>query len=163
MSRISRDQMFMEIAQIVAKRGTCDRAQVGALLIINGRIVSIGYNGSKPGEAHCDDIGHKYVNGHCIRTIHAEINCIMFAYDYVVNVTRADGSCRDATLYVTHLPCDNCCKYIADHNARDYPYFKIKRVVYGKAYPVNISDLELCEKYTNLMKGGVYSVEQFEV
>lgn len=96
--RISRDRMFMDIAKIVAQRGTCDRAQVGAILVNKkNKIISIGYNGSPSGEKHCDEVGHLMFNGHCVRTIHAEENCL-----------------RDITLqgefvmYVTHYPCMKC-------------------------------------------------------
>lgn len=96
--RISRDKMFMDIAKIVAQRGTCDRARVGAILVNNeNKIISIGYNGSPSGEKHCDEAGHLMFNGHCVRTIHAEENCL-----------------RDITLqgefvmYVTHYPCMKC-------------------------------------------------------
>ena len=163
MSRISRDQMFMEIAEIVAKRGTCNRAYVGALLVSKGRIVSIGYNGSLPGEPHCDDVGHRLVNGHCTRTVHAEVNCIDFASNYLINHS---GSPIEVTLYVTHFPCVNCAKYIADINKREITLastVRIKRIVYGKRYPLDMSDYEVKKRIDLLKKGGVDRVEQFEL
>lgn len=51
--RISRDEMLMEMAQVVAKRGTCSRLQVGAVFAVEGRVVATGYNGAPPGLAHC--------------------------------------------------------------------------------------------------------------
>lgn len=51
--RISRDDMLMEMAHIVAKRGTCSRLQVGAVFAQDGRVVVTGYNGAPPGLAHC--------------------------------------------------------------------------------------------------------------
>lgn len=96
--RISRPKMFMEIAKTVAKRGTCDRAQVGAVLVNEfNKIISIGYNGSPHGEPHCDEVGHLMFNGHCIRTIHAEENCL--------EGTILQGK---YTMYVTHYPCMRC-------------------------------------------------------
>lgn len=92
--RISRDEMFIQIARIVARRGTCNRAQVGAVIVKDSRIISIGYNGSLPGEAHCTDVGCKIVDGHCIRTIHAEANAICWA-------ARNGVSVKDATMYVS--------------------------------------------------------------
>ncbi len=98
--RISRDKMFMEIAYTVAKRGTCDRAQVGAVLVDpNNNIVAIGYNGAPSGEPHCDQAGHIMYQGHCIRTIHAEENCI----NKIENMSEGRY-----TLYVTHYPCVKC-------------------------------------------------------
>ena len=163
MSRISRDHMFMEIAHIVAKRGTCDRAQVGAVLVSNGRIVSMGYNGSLPGEPHCDDVGHRLVDGHCTRTLHAEVNCLDFAYNYLVNRSNKDDSVINVTMYVTHLPCDNCIKHIVEANQRKHPYLKVTRIVFGKLYPSSMLASELIDKSTILRDGGVESLEQFEV
>ena len=98
MNRISRDRMFMEIAKVVAQRGTCDRARVGAVLVDSkNKVVSIGYNGAPHGEKHCDEVGHLMFDGHCIRTIHAEENCL-------------EGIVLEGkyTLYVTHYPCEKC-------------------------------------------------------
>lgn len=53
MERISREQMLMEVAQVVARRGTCSRAQVGVVFARDGRILATGYNGAPPGMAHC--------------------------------------------------------------------------------------------------------------
>ena len=53
MERITRDQMLMSVAQIVAQRGTCDRLQVGAVFSRDGRIIATGYNGVPMGLPHC--------------------------------------------------------------------------------------------------------------
>ncbi len=70
--RPSWDSYFMKIAEDVALRSTCDRAMVGAVLVREKHIISTGYNGSPAGLEHCDDIGHLMVDGHCVRTVHAE-------------------------------------------------------------------------------------------
>lgn len=46
---------FMDIAEIIAKKSTCLKSQVGSVAIKDGRIISIGYNGTAPGEIHCID------------------------------------------------------------------------------------------------------------
>lgn len=102
MSRISRDEMFIRIAQVVAMRSTCDRANVGAVLVKDNRVISIGYNGSKPGEPHCDEVGHLMENGHCVRTLHAESNAIDFA------TKMYPGGIKGLTIYCTHFPCMGC-------------------------------------------------------
>ena len=51
--RITRDEMLMEMAHTVAKRGTCSRLQVGAVFAQDGRVVVTGYNGAPPGLDHC--------------------------------------------------------------------------------------------------------------
>lgn len=97
--RPTRQQLFMEIAHVVAKRSTCFRLNVGAVVVVNDRIVSIGYNGAPAGEPHCagnDCPGVK--PGHC-PTIHAEENALKYA-------PPPTGAPRD--LYVTHAPCEGC-------------------------------------------------------
>jgi dCMP deaminase len=103
-NRVSRDQMFMEIAKVVAQRSTCDRARVGAVLVdpLN-HVISIGYNGSPHGEPHCDEVGHLLHEGHCIRTIHAEENCVSHAL-----IISSPEMIHPFTLYVTHYPCIKC-------------------------------------------------------
>jgi len=69
----------MRIAQEVATRSTCDRKNVGAVIVRDKTILSTGYNGSVRGMPHCDDVGHFMENGHCIATVHAEANAIIQA------------------------------------------------------------------------------------
>ena len=116
------DSYFMKIASAVSERSTCDRAMVGCVLVHDKRILTTGFNGSPAGQAHCDEIGHLMVDGHCIRTIHAETNAIIQAALHGV-------STRDATCYVTHLPCVNCTKALINAG--------ITRIVYGEAYRVD--------------------------
>lgn len=110
----------MSIALQVAKRSTCDRANVGAIIVKDRRILTTGYNGSPAGLPHCDDIGHLMVEGHCVRTLHAEQNAIIQAAYHGVSV-------QESTLYVTHQPCLNCAKMIINAG--------IRRVVFAGAYP----------------------------
>lgn len=107
-ARISRDQACIETALTWARRSSCDRAHVGAVIITHdGRPLSWGYNNPYKGQPHCDEVGHMIVNGSCIRTVHAEQNAIAF-------VARTGGSAlQGATMYVTHYPCFNCAKLIS--------------------------------------------------
>jgi len=95
------DSYFMKIAYAVSERSTCDRALVGCVLVLDKRILTTGFNGSPAGQPHCDEEGHLMVDGHCVRTIHAETNAIIQAALHGV-------STKGATCYVTHLPCINC-------------------------------------------------------
>ena len=111
----------MGIAKIVATRGTCDRLQVGAVLVKNNRIIATGYNGAPPGMPHCDGPeGHQMENGHCIRTVHAEENCILQA------AVMGGMSTVGATLYTTHSPCHHCFKAVTTAG--------VKRIVAGADY-----------------------------
>ncbi|NOZ51155.1 MAG: dCMP deaminase [Chloroflexi bacterium] len=136
-NRPSWDEYFMCIALQAAKRSTCDRAHVGAVIVRDRRILTTGYNGSPSGLPHCDDIGHLLVEGHCLRTIHAEQNAIVQAGYLGVSV-------RGGTLYVTHQPCLTCAKLIINAG--------IRRVVYAGTYPDNIARQFLAEAGVGLQQ-----------
>ena len=95
--RMGRHQLFMEIAHVVAKRATCMRLNVGAVLVKDRSIVSIGYNGAPPGEPHCEGSTCLAGGTSCKRTIHAEDNALQRSNNF-----------RGLDLYVTHSPCANC-------------------------------------------------------
>lgn len=133
------DAYFMNIASAVSERSTCDRAMVGCVLVRDKRILTTGFNGSPAGQEHCDEIGHLIVDGHCVRTIHAETNAIIQAALHGV-------SSRDATCYVTHLPCINCTKALINAG--------ITRIVYGEAYRMD-------ENAMNFLKAAEIEVVQY--
>ncbi len=142
--RQSVDEYFMEISSVVAKRATCLRHQVGAVIVKDKHILSTGYNGAPHGMAHCLDIGcmreqNNIPSGErheLCRAVHAEQNAIIQAAIHGV-------STKNATIYATHQPCILCAKMII--NA------KIKRVVYRGDYPdinaqkfLKEANVELC-------------------
>ena len=131
MTRPTWESYFIKIAEDVAVRSTCDRAKVGAVLVRNKHIISTGYNGSPAGLEHCDDVGHLMVEGHCVRTVHAEVNAIIQAAVFGL-------ATRDAVCYVTHFPCLNCTKTLI--NAR------ISKLVYINAYRVDPIAIEFLEQ-----------------
>jgi len=122
------DEYFMEIAQVVAKRSTCLRNQVGAVIVIDKRILSTGYNGAPRNLQHCLDIGcirqqQNIASGtrhELCRAVHAEQNAIIQSALHGVSI-------ENATLYCTHQPCVLCAKMIINS--------KIKRVVFSNHYP----------------------------
>ena len=103
--RPTRPQTFMEIAQAVAKRATCMRLNVGAVLVQGRSIVSIGYNGVPSGAPHCtgNDCPGKQ---HCHETIHAEDNALRHLPGPVYS-TDFDEM-YELDLYVTDSPCRDC-------------------------------------------------------
>lgn len=112
------DEYFLDIAEKVAERSTCDRLHVGCLIVKDKHIVSTGYNGSIKGAPHCSEAGHLYNDqGRCIRTIHAEQNAIIFANR---------DEMQEATAYVTHEPCETCTKLLIQAG--------IKRIVFRHGY-----------------------------
>ncbi len=119
MNRISWEQYFMNIAQVVASRATCDRKKVGAVIVREKSILSTGYNGSLSGLPHCDDNGHEIENDHCVRTIHAEANAIVQAARNGVAINKSE-------IYITASPCYTCFKMIANAG--------IKKIYFGEFY-----------------------------
>lgn len=104
-TRVPWDEYFMRQCDLIATRATCNRKHVGAVIVLDNRILATGYNGSLPGLPHCDDIGHMMEDGHCVRTVHAEVNAVAQAAKAGV---RLDG----AVLYCNTFPCWNCFKVI---------------------------------------------------
>ncbi len=131
MQRISWDEYFMAQSHLLSLRSTCSRLSVGATIVKDKRIVSGGYNGSIKGDEHCIDVGCKVVEGHCVRTIHAEINAILQCSKFGVGT-------EGATIYVTHFPCLNCTKSIIQAG--------IKEICYANDYRNNEYARELLEK-----------------
>ena len=130
--RKSWDSYFMKITEMVASRSTCDRAMVGCVLVNRDhRIVSTGYNGSVSGNPHCDDVGHTMRDGHCIATIHAEMNAILYC--------AKEGIPTKGTIcYVTHFPCLNCTKALIQAG--------ISEIIYKDDYRVDEYAVKLFEK-----------------
>ena len=110
----------MNIATEVATRSTCDRKHVGAVIVRNKNILSTGYNGSIKGLPHCDEVGHEMVDGHCIRTTHAEANAIVQAAKNSVSIDNSE-------IFVTASPCYNCFKLIANSGIKVIYYRELYR------------------------------------
>lgn len=110
----------MNITLDVSTRSTCLRARVGAIVVKDRRILTTGYNGAPRGLPHCLDEGCDLVDGHCVRTLHAEQNAILQGALYGVSL---DGG----TIYTTHQPCHACAKMIINAG--------LVRVVYAGRYP----------------------------
>ncbi|MHA8138588.1 ComE operon protein 2 [Lactobacillaceae bacterium Scapto_B20] len=128
--RIPWDQYFMLQALLLSTRSTCNRLSVGASLVRDKRIIAGGYNGSVAGDAHCIDEGCYMVDGHCLRTIHAEMNAIL-------QCAKFGESTDGAEIYVTDFPCLQCTKmllqagivkinYLRNYNNDDYALHLLK-------------------------------------
>ncbi len=112
--RPSWDEYFMEIANTVSKRATCDRGRSGCVIARDKQLLVTGYVGSPIGLSHCDDVGHQFkqvvhedghVTNHCVRTVHAEQNAICQA-------ARLGIALNGATLYCRMTPCRTCAMLI---------------------------------------------------
>lgn len=138
MTRPDWDEYFMEITRLVARRSSCLRRQVGAVLVKDRNILASGYNGVPTGITHCAETGclraklnvpsgerHELCRG-----LHAEQNAIIQAAKHGTNI---DG----ATLYSTTMPCIICAKMIINAG--------IKRVIYEEGYADQLSQEMVAE------------------
>lgn len=131
--RPSWDDYFMEMAKLTAKRSTCLRRSVGAVIVKDKRAIATGYNGAPKGIAHCEE------RGGCLReklgvpsgqrhelcmALHAEQNAI-------IQAASMGHSIEGGTIYITHQPCVICAKMIINAG--------IKRIVVGEGYPDDLS------------------------
>jgi dCMP deaminase len=118
------DDIFMDLATSLAKRSHCVKAHVGAVLVNDTRIISIGYNGPPAGTHNCDEeFGEEGCprdsKGSCSLALHAEQNAILYA-------TKNGSKVEDSTLYVTLSPCIACARVIYS--------MKIKKVIFLNSY-----------------------------
>ena len=119
------DEIFMDLAQNLALRSHCTRAQVGCVLTKDTRIIYIGYNGPPSGTHNCDedfkDEGGcpKDSKGSCSLALHAEQNAILYA-------SKNGASIEGSTIYVTLSPCISCARIIYS--------MKIKKVIFLHSY-----------------------------
>jgi dCMP deaminase len=144
MSKPSFDQIYMELAVNLAKRSHCVKAQVGAVLTKDTRIVSLGYNGPPAGTHNCDiewpqEGCPRDSKGSCSLALHAEQNAILYASKNNVTI---EGS----TLYVTLSPCISCARVIYTTG--------IKKVYYLNSY-ADFKGLKSDEGVDFLQKFGV--------
>lgn len=131
--RVSWDEYFMQIAEIVKTRSTCLRRQVGAVIVKDNRIITTGYNGAPSGLKHCTELGGCYRESLNIpsgerhelcRALHAEQNAIIQAANLGIST---EGS----TMYVTLQPCVICSKMAINAG--------IVKIVYKGKYPDELS------------------------
>lgn len=118
------DDIFMNLAMDLAKRSHCIKAQVGAVLVKDTRIISIGYNGPPPATHNCDEEWPETgcpldSKGSCSLALHAEENAILYA-------VKNGASLEGATLYTTLSPCISCARLIFSSG--------IKTVYYKNSY-----------------------------
>ena len=60
------DEYFTKLCDLIATRATCPRKSVGAIIVKDNHVISVGYNGSLPGLPHCLDVGCDMEDGHCV-------------------------------------------------------------------------------------------------
>jgi len=120
----------MEVAETYAKLSTARRLQVGAIIVKDDRIISIGYNGMPSGwDNNCEDevtelvseygVGTKLVKTGELKTkpevLHAEANAI-------AKVARSPESAEGSVIFITHAPCIECAKLIYQSGVKQVFY-----------------------------------------
>ncbi len=138
MDRISWNEYYMRIAQLVAERSTCLRRKVGAIAVKEKRILATGYNGAPAGLPHCLDIGClreqlKIPSGQrheLCRGLHAEQNVIIQAAVHGVSIAGA-------TIYCTTQPCLICTKMLINCG--------ITAIYFAEGYPDDLAQEMLQE------------------
>ncbi len=145
MSRPSWPEYFMTIAEMVAKRSTCLRRHVGAILVKDKRILATGYNGAPTGIKHCAEVGCIRQNAsipsgerhELCRGLHAEQNAIIQAAYHGISIA---GS----TLYCTNKPCVICSKMLINAG--------IVKIFYEKFYDDPLADQMITESGIEIVR-----------
>lgn len=125
--RLDWNEYFMSLAVLISTRSPSQKLKVGSVIVKENRVISSGYNGYPSGAPH-SSINR---DGHEINTIHSEQNSIS-------DSAKRGVSIDNSTIYITHFPCINCCKYIISSG--------IKTVIYLEDYKNDSIVLELFEQ-----------------
>lgn len=113
--------MYMTIADTVSKQSSAKRLQVGAIVVKDDRIISIGYNGTPAGwDNCCEEIIEQHEDGGKVtrtkdEVIHAEANAI-------AKLAKSSESGLDSAMFITHAPCVQCAKIIYGAGVKDVFY-----------------------------------------
>lgn len=138
--RLSWSEYFILMSQLIATRSTCPRRAVGAVLVREHRVIATGYNGSPAGQPHCTEVGCLLEHGHCVRTIHAELNALLQCAKYGIAAGGVD-------LYCTDLPCRNCARALVQSDIRSIyfvrHYDSPETVQLAKEYGIRLIQLSM--------------------
>ena len=130
------DQYFMDIARVVASRSNCMKRKVAAVIVLDKRIISTGYNGTPRGTKNCNEGGCPRCNNLATSgTGLDECLCSHGEENAIVQASYHGVSLKDATIYSTFAPCLMCAKMIINSGIRE--------VVYNLDYPLNDSAFRL--------------------
>ena len=128
--RAGKEEVLMRTAHLMAERSTCRRNRVGAVLALDGRIISSGYGGAPSGMEHCS-LATCTEAKPCTRTVHAEANTIAFA-------ARHGVSTEGAILFTTLSPCIECAKLLINAGIRGVVWYEQYRDILPLAFLDNV-------------------------
>lgn len=147
MKRLTKDEYFLSLANLVAVRATCDRLWAGCVLVKNGEILATGYNGAPSHMPDCDQVGHLLVEEtgrfHCKRAVHSEINSLFQSRKKFDNL-------EGVVAYINATPCEICLTELLKSGVR--------RIVCGSIY----KNAERAE-YTNKLLKAFGAVMEYHV
>lgn len=112
--RISREELYISMAELMAKRSTCGRLNVGCIITRDGRIIATGYNGPIKKHKHCNEYNCEK-DKPCTISIHAEANAISFA-------ARNGVVLENSVMYITHAPCLKCAELMIQSGIKEVIY-----------------------------------------
>lgn len=114
------DEVMLAQAIMWSRRANCPRLHAGIVFANDDhQTISSGYNGALAGMPECDEVGCLMVDGHCLRTLHAEENAISFA-------ARSNRSLIGCTAYISARPCQKCTKLMIQNG--------VKKILFWKPY-----------------------------
>jgi dCMP deaminase len=126
-SRISKDEAYIEIAYSLARRSTCIDKQVGCVITNNrNEIIATGYNGAPRGELHCIDLGY------CIKEAFNDVNRCPSAHAEQNALLQCRVPEQIYTIYLTLSPCVSCMRIIMNTPCKRIVFFKEHKHSYAK-------------------------------
>lgn len=152
--RLAWDEYFAAQALLIANRATCKRAKVGAVLVKDNKVIATGYNGSVSGTEHCLEQECLMVDGHCVRTLHAEVNAILQG--------AQRGIPQGFTAYVTHFPCLNCSKQLLQVGCKRVVYIHPYRMDTYATYLYEEKNCELSHLPLERVQAALAEVDGFQ-
>jgi dCMP deaminase len=135
-TRPSFDETYMEVVETIARRSTCLRKKVGAVIVVDKRIISHGYNGLVSGEVHCCDTGQ------CLKEIAGREDykpCVHAEQNAICLCAKRGLAVKGGTIYVNADICVTCAKLIVT--------CEISRVVVRRDHKGTREGIDYLERY----------------
>lgn len=111
--RLTRNELFIETAKITSRRSSCPKKQVGAVLVLDNRIIAQGYNGVLPSTNPSEGL----LEDGTTKTVHAEANIIAFCAKHGI-------ATNNTKMFVTLSPCEKCAELIIQSGIKEVIYIE---------------------------------------
>jgi len=137
MTKITWTGYFIEVANLIAKKSSCTRRQIGAVIVKDNMIISTGYNGTPRGIKNCNEGGCERCNNPNIASganLH-ECICVHAEENAIVQAAYQGISTKGSTIFTSLCPCLYCAKTIVNAG--------MKKVFYNQAYAMDDATIKL--------------------